>query len=238
MILAIPRTIDLDFYPPFEGFPQKGIAFLKQLKKNNRRDWYEKHRSDYESFVKLPMQSLIAALGPHIQSFAPEYEVNPKRSLFRIYRDVRFSKDKRPYKTHVAAHFVLRGKPKGTEGSGYYIHIEPGEVFVGAGIYMPDNDQLKKIRKRIADNSAEFLAMVNNKSMSRVLGKLEGEKLQRVPKGYDPEHPLAEWLKFKQFFVGTSWPEKRCRTSGLTKDVAKAFEAASPLVDFLNKALR
>jgi len=236
--MAVRQSIDLDFYPPFEGFPQKGTTFLKQLKKNNRRDWFEKHRSDFESYVKLPMQSLIASLGPHFQSFAPEYEVNPKRSLFRIYRDVRFSKDKRPYKTHVAAHFVLRGKPKGTEGSGYYVHIEPGEVFVGAGIYMPDNDQLKRIRKRIADYSTEFLSVVNNAKMRKALGKLEGEKLQRAPKGYSPEHPMAEWLKYKQFFVGTAWPEKRCRTAGFTEDVARAFEAAAPLVKFLNNALK
>ena len=238
MTMPARQIFDLDFYPPFDGFPKKGITFLKQLKKNNRRDWFEKHKTDYVSFVKLPMQSLIAALQPHFQSFAPEYEVNPKRSLFRIYRDVRFSKDKRPYKTHVAAHFVLRGKPKGTEGSGYYLHIEPGEVFVGAGIYMPDEDQLKKIRKGIAEHSAEFLSVVHHPEMKRVLGVLEGEKLQRAPKGYEPDHPMAEWLKYKQFFVGTSWPEKRCLKAGFVADVGRAFEAASPLVNFLNNALK
>ena len=236
--MAKRQVIDLDFYPPFEGFPRKGIAFLKQLKKNNRRDWFEARKQEYESFVKLPMQSLIASLQPHFHSFAPEFEVNPKRSIFRIHRDVRFSKDKSPYKTHVAAHFVLRGKPKGTEGSGYYLHVEPGEVFVGAGIYMPDGDQLKKIRRRIAEHSAEFLTVIKNAKLKRVLGTLEGEKLQRVPKGYEPDHPMADWLKYKQFFVGASWPEKRCYEAGFTGDVARAFEAASPLVNFLNNALK
>lgn len=232
------HVMDLDFYPPFEGFPKRGITFLKQLKRNNRRDWFEKHKPDYESFVKLPMQSLIAALQPHFQSFAPEFEVNPKRSLFRIYRDVRFSKDKQPYKTHVAAHFVLRGKPKGVEGSGYYLHVEPGEVFVGGGIYMPDGEQLKKIRKRIAEHSADFLSTVRNSRMERLYGVLEGEKLQRIPKGYPADHPMGEWLKYKQFFVGTSWPEKKCFKAEFVTDVARAFEAATPLIRFLNEALK
>lgn len=230
--------LDPDFYPPFEGFPRKGITFLRQLKKNNRREWFEKHKPEFETFVKLPMQSFIVALQPHFRSFAPEYEVNPKRSLFRIYRDVRFSKDKRPYKTHVAAHFVLRGKPKGTEGSGYYVHIEPGEVFVGTGIYMPDSDQLKKIRKAMATYPGEFLSIVHNPGMKRMMGGIEGEKLQRVPKGYEPDHPMAEWLKLKQFFVGRSLPAKACHSKTFVSQVARSFEAASPLVNFLNNALR
>ncbi len=236
--MVLNPGLEMDFYPPFQGFPKKGLTFLAQLKKHNTREWFEKHKDEFESFVKLPMQSLIVALQPHFETFAPEYEVNPKRSIFRIYRDVRFSKDKSPYKTHLAAHFVLRGKPKGTEGSGYYVHIEPGEVFVGAGIYMPDGEQLKKIRKLIAENSAEFLSLVRDRKLKKSLGSIEGEKLQRVPRGYDPDHPMAEWLRFKQFFVGKSWPEKSCQSGLFTKQVAGAFEAASPLVNFLNKALR
>ena len=90
---------DMEFYPPFDGFPREGIEFMKRLKRNNNRPWFEKHKEDYESFVKLPMQSLIAALHPHFERFAPEFDINPRRSMFRIYRDVRFSKDKTPYKT-------------------------------------------------------------------------------------------------------------------------------------------
>jgi uncharacterized protein (TIGR02453 family) len=125
----------MEMYPPFDGFPKAGLDFFKKLKRNNSRPWFEKHKDEYESQVKLPIQSLVAALQPHFSQFAAEYEVNPKRSIFRIYRDIRFSKDKTPYKTHIAAHFVLRGKPKGFLGSGYYMHIEPGETFAGAGLY-------------------------------------------------------------------------------------------------------
>lgn len=232
-----PPIFDLDLFPPFVGFPHKGITFLKQLRRYNRRDWFEHHKNEYEEFVKLPMQSLIVALQPHFHEFAPEFEVNPKRSIFRIYRDVRFSKDKRPYKTHVAAHFVLRGKPKGTEGSGYYLHIEPGEVFMGAGIYMPDSDQLRKIRNHIAAKSEEFLSLVENPHMRKMFGKPEGDRLQRVPKGYDPDHPMADWLRLKQFFVGKSFAESLCFKRSFVDSAAKAFEKATPLVRFLNEAI-
>lgn len=227
---------DLDFYPPFEGFSKETIKFLKNLKKNNNRPWFEAHKEEFERNVKFPMQSLIASLYPYFQRFAPEVEVHPKRSIFRIYRDVRFSKDKSPYKTHIAAHFVPRGKKKGTEGPGYYLHIEPGQVFVGAGIYMPAADQLKKIRKALVDRSEEFFFLIHEPSFKKMFGKPEGEKLQRVPRGYEPGHPMAEWLKFKQFFVFVEWPESRCHEKALLKDVARAFETATPLVRFLDQA--
>lgn len=231
------RMGDIDFYPPFEGFPCQGIDFMKRLKRNNNRPWFEKHKGEYESYVKLPMQSLISALQPHFLRFAPEFEVNPKKSLFRIYRDIRFSNDKTPYKTHAAAHFVLRGKPKGVEGSGYYVHIEPGEVFLGGGIYMPDSDQLKRIRRAIDTNANQFLSILNSKRFLSTFKKLQGEKLKRIPKGYEAGHPMAEWLMQKQFFVWVEWPEARCKQEKFVTEIAAVFEAATPLVRFLNEAM-
>lgn len=228
---------DIDFYPPFEGFPTEGIDFMKRLKRNNNRPWFEKHKEEYESHVKLPMQSLIAALHPHFLRFAPDFEVNPKKSLFRIYRDVRFSNDKTPYKTHAAAHFVLRGKPKGVEGSGYYLHIEPGQVFLGGGIYMPDGDQLKNIRRSIDADTDRLLSILRNKKFISTFKNLQGEKLKRVPKGYDADHPMAEWLKQKQFFVWVEWPEAKCKREEFVNEVAAVFETAAPLVRFLNEAM-
>jgi uncharacterized protein (TIGR02453 family) len=230
-------TPEIDLYPPFEGFPRKGLAFLRSLKRNNNRLWFEKHKADYEQYVKLPMLSLISDLQGPFRAFAPEYDLSPKRSIFRIYRDVRFSKDKQPYKTNVAAHFVLRGKPKGVSGSGYYLHIEPGEVYLGAGIYMPESDQLKKIRRAIADNADTFLAIVSNREFKRMFGTLEGEKLVRVPSGYPPEHPMADHLRYKNFFVGISWPESKCLSARFARDAVKVFERATPLVAFLNHAM-
>jgi uncharacterized protein (TIGR02453 family) len=183
------------------------------------------------------MQSLIVALQPHFEKFAPEFDVNPKKSIFRIYRDVRFSKDKTPYKTHVAAHFVLSGKPKGVEGSGFYLHIEPGEVFLGGGIYMPDSDQLKKIRRAIAGHSEEFLSLMSQRNFKKTFGTLQGEKLQRVPQGYEPDHPMAEWLKHKQFFLWVEWSESRCLKEKFAEEVASIFKAATPMVRFLNDAM-
>jgi uncharacterized protein (TIGR02453 family) len=237
MVAGTVPLADLDMYPPFDGFPADGIRFLKRLKRNNSRPWFEEHKGEYESFVKLPMQSLIAALKPHFEKFAPEFDINPKRSLFRVYRDVRFSRDKTPYKTHVAAHFVLRGKPKGIEGSGYYLHIEPGEVFIGGGIYMPDGDQIKRIRRAIADQPDRFLSIIRDRRFRKRFGELEGDKLKRVPPGYDPDHPLAEWLKLKQFFVGADWPESACYKRSFVDEVARAFEETAPLVRFLNEAM-
>lgn len=230
--------IDAEVYPPFSGFPLEGIEFLRKLKRNNRRQWFENHREEYETSVKLPMQSLIASLQPYFASFAPEFDLNPKRSLFRIYRDIRFSKDKSPYKTHVAAHFVLRGKPKGIEGSGFYLHVEPGEVFLGGGIYMPDGEQLKKIRRALVEESDRFLAIVREKSFVKRFKAIEGERLQRVPHGFDPDHPMAEWLKLKQFFVGVGWREEKCLKKSFAKEAAGVFEEAIPLVTFLNDAMK
>jgi uncharacterized protein (TIGR02453 family) len=138
----------------------------------------------------------------------------------------------------VAAHFVLRGKPKGIEGSGYYLHFEPGSVFLGGGIYMPDGDQLKKIRRVIASQPKAFLSIVNNKAFVKRFKKIDGDKLQRVPRGFEPDHPMAEWLKLKQFFVGVDWKEEKCLKPQFVKEVAKVFEEAAPLVAFLNDAMK
>ncbi len=229
--------MDLDLYPPFEGFPKECIKFLKQLKQNNNREWFEKHKEEFEQNAKTPMLSFIAALQPHFTQFAPEFDLNPKRSIFRIYRDIRFSSDKTPYKTHIAAHFVLRGMPKGFIGSGYYIQIEPGEFFVGGGIYIPNNDQLKKIRKAIGDHGEDFLSIVENRRFQNRFSPFEWSKLQRIPKGYDENHPMADWLKFKQFFVGVSLPELKYCSESLVGEVATICEEAAPLVRFLNKSL-
>jgi uncharacterized protein (TIGR02453 family) len=228
---------DLDLYPPFDGFPKEGIKFLSRLKRNNNRRWFEEHKKEYEEFVKLPMYSFIAAMQEHFNRFAPEFDLNPKRSVFRIYRDIRFSNDKTPYKTHIAAHFVLRGKPKGFLGSGYYVEIAPGELYTGGGIYIPDGDQLKKIRKAISARGKEFLSIVTNERFKKLFYPLEWARLQRIPKGYDEDDPMAEWLKFKQFFVGRSWPESKCYRARFADEASQIFEATTPLVRFLNSSL-
>lgn len=233
----ITDYLNFDQYPPFSSFPKEGINFFKQLKRNNNRKWFIKHRDEYEKFVKSPMQSLIASLQSHFDTFAPEYDLNPKRAIFRIYRDVRFSLDKTPYKTYSAAHFVLRGQPKGFVGSGYYIQLGPGECYVGGGIYIPDSLQLKKIRKAIAMRGEEFLKIVEDKRFKKMFAPFDWQKLQRMPKGYEENHPMAQWLKYKQFFVGISWPEEKCYKANYVDEVASVCREVTPLVRFLNNSL-
>ena len=119
---------DLELYPPFEGFPPEGIAFLRRLKKNNTRPWFQRHRDEYEELVRFPMQCLVASLARQMADQAPEFAFDPRTSIFRIYRDVRFSKNKAPYKTNIAASFDYRGKGSPTETPGLYVGIEPGET--------------------------------------------------------------------------------------------------------------
>lgn len=226
---------DPEVYPPFDGFPREGIRFLKRLRKNNNRIWFNEHKSEYEDFVKLPMQSFVAELRPHIAKFAPEIEVHPRRSMFRIYRDTRFSKDKTPYKTHVAAVFHVKGRWQ--DSAGYYVHIEPRTVYAGGGVYMPNGDQLRRLRRAIADRAGEFRSIVRNRTFQRHFEGIEGEKLQRVPQGFRATHPMAEWLKHKQFYTGAEWDEKECYSRNFVKKVVKAYKDLYSFIRFLNEAL-
>lgn len=226
---------DIEIYPPFDGFPTEGIAFLRKLRKNNNRDWFGKHKSEYEENVKLPMQSFIASLKKPMSLLAPEIEVDPKRSLFRIYRDVRFSKNKDPYKTHVAAVFHKKGKWE--DSAGFYVHIEPDEVYAGGGIYMPDSSQVKRIRSTIAADSETFLSIMLDKSFKQMFGALEGDRLKRTPIGYSSDHPMAEWLKFKSYYTGTKFSNEEYQSPRFVKSVMKAYEKLIPLIRFLNHAL-
>ncbi len=229
--------IDFEPYPPFTGFPLEGLRFLQRLKRNNRKEWFEKHKEEYDQLVKLPIQSLIVALQPYLREFAPRFEVDPKRSLFRIHRDVRFSSDKRPYKTHIAAHFVLRGKQKGTSGLGYYLHFEPGEGYIGGGLYMPDSEQLKKIRLAIAQRSKEFLTIVENDEFRSRFLPLEGEKLKKIPRGFEEYVLVAQWLKLKQFYAGEVLTTKEMISNDIVDRIVKSYRLVSPWVHFLADAL-
>jgi uncharacterized protein (TIGR02453 family) len=229
--------IDEDIFPPFNGFPKETVAFFKKLKRNNTREWFAAHKDEFEEDVKFPMQCFIASLTPLFGEFAPEIDIDPKRSLFRIYRDTRFSKDKTPYKTHAAAHFVLRGMPKGLVGSGYYFHVEPGEVFLGAGIYIPDGGQIKKIRAAITARPEEFLSIVKEKKFAKRFGALDGTRLQRVPIGYAPDHPMADYLKLKQFFVGVTLDDDAILKPTFVRDAAKIYSEAATFVRFFNEAI-
>lgn len=228
--------IDHEFYPPFDGFSEAGMDFLRKLKKNNNRVWFQKHKEEYEEHLRFPMQCLIATLRDTLRDEIPEMEFHPKRSIFRIYRDVRFSKNKAPYKTNIAASFELRGRKKSTETPGLYVGIEPGSVFVGGGLYMPGGDQLKRIRTAVAEKPAEFLGIVNDKRFKKVFGGILGESLQKAPLGFPKDHPLIEHLRHKQWFIGKEWEnEAVVYSKKFAASIAHLFVESMPFVRWLVK---
>src|SRR5438128_9778128 len=182
---------------PFTAFPDQGLQFLRSLKRDNNRKWFQRHKSIYDQYVKQPMTELITALAQEFQQFAPEMLASPKISAYRIHRDTRFSKNKSPYKTHVAAVFPRSGLGK-HEGAGFYLHIAPEELLVGGGLYMPLAEDLNVVRNHIAEHPDTFLAIVKKRSFRRIFVSLGGEGLQRVPKGFPPAHADADYLKYKQ----------------------------------------
>src|SRR5437764_588574 len=143
----------------FTGFPKESLTFLRSLKRHNNREWFQEHKTIYESAVKEPMGQLVEAIGVAFEEFAPEMLASPKSSIYRIYRDTRFSKDKTPYKTHMAAVFRRTGLDK-HEGAGFYLHISPTELLVGGGVYMPLPEDLNAIRRHIAEKTEDFLTIV------------------------------------------------------------------------------
>jgi uncharacterized protein (TIGR02453 family) len=157
-------------------------------------------------------------------------------SLYRIYRDTRFSADKKPYKTHVAAVFPPKGLPK-HEGGGLYFHISPDEVWIGGGMYAPQTPQIVAVREHIAANHRRLRAIVESTGFRRQVGQLEGEKLQRVPRGYPKDHPAAEFLRFRQFLAGRECPPSIATSPSFHKTLLTVFRQVAPLVRFLNEPL-
>ena len=221
----------------FDGFPPETLGFLRQLKRNNNREWFQAHKDVYEGKVKAPMTDLVLALGCALEPLAPELIVDPKRAIYRIYRDLRFSPDKRPYKTHISAIFVPRGIPKKT-GACLYFHIEPAEIVVAGGVYMPDAQALRVLRRHIADRWEELEAITLKRSFKRLFGELQGDRLIRVPPGYPADHPAAGVLRQKQFHVVRSEPAALAGGPKLLPRLLTLFSAMLPLVRFLNEPLR
>jgi uncharacterized protein (TIGR02453 family) len=244
--MSRPPELDLEEqnFPPFQGFPKEGLEFLKKLKKNNSKEWFQPRKSEYETLVKFPMQCLIATLGVMLKSELPDYAFNPKKSIFRINRDVRFSKDKSPYKTNIGASFNLANRTRdAVELPGFYLHIEPkikdgNGVFAGGGLYMPSSPQLKIIRAKIAREPQRYSDIIGEKTFRKFFGEIQGEKLKTAPQGYDATNPMIEHLKLKQFFALRAFEDDECLTPSFAKKVADTFRAQISLVNFLNEDLR
>jgi len=227
----------------FPGFRPAALRFLRSLKRNNRREWFEAQRNLYENEVRQPLRALVEEVDVRLAGFAPEITGDPRRSVFRIHRDVRFSRDKSPYKTNAACWFFHRdaGKGVGREahgGAGFYFQIAPGECLLGAGLWMPPPPSLALIRQRLSEEPDEFGQIVLTPAFRRRFGSLDAEAmLTRVPRGYAVDHPAARWLRFRSFTAGRTLTEREIASTRLVTLLAGDFERLTPLVRWLNGAL-
>src|ERR1700757_4946779 len=181
--------------PPLPYFNQKALDFLRQLKRNNRREWFEARRDIYENELKAPMLALIEKVTAGMMDYAPAHVRPAQKSMLRIYRDTRFSADKTPYKTHLAAWWAREGAPK-TSGSGYYLHISATDLLVAAGVYMPPKEQLLAIRQHLLERHDEFRRLIAVKKLRAKMELHDPASLSRPPKGFPAEHPAIEWIKW------------------------------------------
>jgi uncharacterized protein (TIGR02453 family) len=212
------------------------IGFLRKLKANNQREWFQSNKPDYEK-ARKQFEALLNSLIPEIRKFDPTIGMlTPKDCVFRINRDIRFSADKSPYKTNMGA-YISQGGRKG-EKAGYYIHIDPEQSFAAGGLYMPQPEVLKKVRDEVYFNAGEFKSIIHKPSFVKVFGELDGDKLTRPPKGYPPDFPDIELLKYKSFTASHLLNEKTIVSVGLVKDVAGLFLEMYPMIRFLNNAIK
>lgn len=217
----------------------KTLQFLTKLKKNNSREWFNQHRDDYdaakENFIELVNQ-ILTQVGKLDQDLS---FLTYKDCIFRINRDVRFSKNKDPYKTNMAAYFVKGGKKSWL--AGYYFHCEPGgKSFIGGGLYGGEPNQIKKVRQEIDYNWSAFKGILANKTFKKTFGDLskdEGMSLVREPKGYEKDNPAIDYIKLKSFIVSVPVADEELTDKKLIKKIITCFAAMQPLLQFLNRAM-
>ena len=210
------------------------FRFLRSLKRHNQRDWFLAHKEEYERNVRQPALRFITDFGPHLQRIAPRFAAIPKPqggSLFRIYRDTRFSADKSPYKTHVGIYFPHKQAGRDVHAPCFYLHLEPGDCFAGGGLWHPDAPALRTVRTAIVERSEAW-------RLVRRAGLLEeGDALKSPPRGYDAAHPFIDDLKLKDFVSSTPLTESRVCSPQLIEEFADACRRMRPLIRFLTEAL-
>ena len=212
-------------------FDDETFAFLRDLARNNDRTWFADNKTRYEESVKEPFLQFISDVGPELRKVSKNLVADPRPvggSMFRIYRDVRFSKDKSPYKTHVGAHFEFGGK--GVHGPGYYLHLEPASCFVAGGMWMPEPSDLQKIRERISAKSADW------KKAGAKLDHPE-DALKRAPRGFDPDDPMIEDIKRKSFTSSVKLSDRQMTGADLVKTFVRSCKQIEPLMRFLAASL-
>lgn len=221
-----------------DHLPREMFAFLDDLARNNRREWFQARKGRYEAELKAPALEFIADFAPRLARISSHFEAIPKAvggSMFRIYRDTRFSKDKSPYKTHVGIHF-RHARGRDVHCPGFYLHADPDRSFAGIGIWHPDGPTLKSLRDAVVADPEGWTRAAKGKAFSRVW-RLAGDRLKRPPKGYPADHPLVEDLKFKDFSAVTELDPADLATPGFARDLARRFRAGAPFMSFLCSAL-
>lgn len=216
-------------------FSNKTLTFLRALKRNNDRAWFHEHRAEYEAHVRGPMVAAVDRLSSDFRSFAPDLIADPKVSLFRPWRDTRFSEDKTPLKTNIAAVFPNRTLGR-MQGAGLYFEVATSWVWIGGGVYAPDSPQLQAIREHIVANQRRFERLVATPAFRR-LGGLKGDRLTRVPRGWPKDHPAAQYLMHKQYLGFREEPAAFAARPDFYRQLLQAMKALAPLVAFLNEPL-
>jgi len=214
------------------------LKFLKDLKKNNNKPWFDSHRKEYETAKSDFTAFIQSVIDKHAKSDPTIKSIVAKDCMFRINRDVRFSKDKSPYKTNMGA-YISKGGKKSVYG-GYYFHCEPGQCFVGGGLWMPMPPELNKVRQEIDYNFEKFKKIISSKKFRSVYKDLSHDPeyvLSRVPKGYEADNPAADYLKMKSFVSMTSLKDSDITSKDLVKKTTAAFDALQPLIEFVNESI-
>ncbi len=214
------------------------FQFLAELRLNNERTWFQANKGRYEKHVKQPLLEFIADFGEHLERVSPHFVADARGnggSMFRIYRDMRFSKDKTPYKTAAAMQF-RHERGKDVHAPGFYVHLEPGSVFFGAGMWGPDSASLKRIRAAIDTGAVRWRGVMDDDDFASTFSLHDGG-LKRAPKGYDPDHPLIEDLKRKHFIASAELSEDEACEPGFMFEVADLCDRASGFVRFLTDAV-
>jgi uncharacterized protein (TIGR02453 family) len=222
---------------PFSGFSKEGIQFLRALARNNNREWFQPRKPVFDEQVKKPMYELVDAVNTAMKRFAPDYVTDPAKAVYRLYRDTRFSKDKTPYKDHIAASFRHRFLAGEGGGAGFYFAVSHKNVAIGGGVYMPAPETLLAIRTHLAEFHREFESLLKARAVKRLLGDLQGEQLSRVPKGFCSEHDAVGLLRHKQFLLYVELPPDIATTPDLYEAIVSRFKAMTPFLEFLNAPL-
>jgi uncharacterized protein (TIGR02453 family) len=217
-------------------FTPQTLTFLRALKRNNDREWFKARKDDFEQHVRGPLVALIERLSEDAHGFAPDIVFSSRDGIFRMYRDTRFSEDKTPLKTHIAASFPPRGLPK-SRGAGLYVQVAPEGAWAGGGIYGPEKSDLLQIREHLAGNHQRFRSIVESPRFKKQLGGLQGERLQRVPRGFVADHPAAAYLKYKQLYAGRDFTATETTRPRFYSSLVTLFKDMMPLILFLNQPL-